>query len=96
MALLPMTLSLDIAGDSSEAECVRGGTGVGAGPQAMLRPEQVVVFSYPGPCSSSGIPVTSMSCFSSYISLVFSTWSGFCCSHPIQPMRHPLNIRDPW
>lgn len=38
-----LTLSLGIAGDSSEAECAHGGTGVGPGPQARLCLEHVAV-----------------------------------------------------
>lgn len=43
MGALPMTLGLEIAGDSSEAGCAHGGTGVGPGPQARLCLEQVAV-----------------------------------------------------
>lgn len=86
MAALLLTLHLEMAGGSSEAECASGGTGMGPGPQARLCLEQV-----PVPLATVPVlfweSVTSRSPFSSHINLVFSTrsWSGFAALFPYSP-----------
>lgn len=89
MSTLPMTLSLEIAGDSSEAECAHGGKGVGPGPQARLCLEQVTVSL--ATLFYSGIPVASMSpfFFLHKSGLFYQVMVCFRCFHPIQPTWHP-------